>query len=60
MSHYSILETKLGNDKLWNPEFWYEHKDIIVIKQKDMKIMKIKLEMGHNRISKVGIAILKR
>ena len=31
----------------------------MVIKQKDMKIMKIKLEMGHNRISKVGTAILK-
>ena len=25
----------------------------MVIKQKDMKILKIKLEMGHNRISKV-------
>ena len=21
MSHCSILETKVGNDKLWNPEF---------------------------------------
>ena len=21
MSHSSILETKIGNDKLWNPEF---------------------------------------
>ena len=31
----------------------YEHKGIMVIKQKDMKIMKIKLEMGHNGISKV-------
>ena len=53
MSHCSILETKVGNESLWNPEFWYEHKGTIVIKQKDMKIMKIKLEMGHNRISKV-------
>ena len=55
MSHYSILETKLGKHKLWNPEFWYEHKGKIFIKQKDMKIMKIKLEMGHNRISKVKL-----
>ena len=55
MSHYSILETKLENDKFWNPEFWYEHKGTIVIKQKDMKIMKIKLEMGYNRISKVKL-----
>ena len=21
MSYYSILETKIGNDNLWNPEF---------------------------------------
>ena len=55
MSYCSILETKVGNDNLVNPEFWYEHKGKIVLKQKDMKIMKIKLEMGHNRISKVKL-----
>ena len=42
MSHRSILETKIGKDNLW-----YEHKGIMVIKQKDMEII-IKLEMGHN------------
>ena len=31
MSHCSILETKVGNDKLWNPGFVYENKGIIVI-----------------------------
>ena len=36
------LETKIGNDNLW-----YEHKGIMVIKQKDMEII-IKLDMGHN------------
>ena len=43
-----------------NRREWYEHKGIMVIKQKDMKIMKIKLEMGHNIISKVKFQILKR
>ena len=33
MSHCSILETKVGNDKLWNPGFVYENKGTIVIKQ---------------------------
>ena len=31
----------------------------MVIKQKDMKIMKIKLEMGHNIISKVKFQYLR-
>ena len=31
----------------------------MVIKKKDMKNLKINLEMGHNRISKVGVVILK-
>ena len=39
---------------------WYEHKGIMVIKQKGYeKNFKINLEMGHNRISKVGVVILK-
>ena len=42
-----------------NRRGWYEHKGIMVIKQKDMGNLKIKLEMGHNRISKIGIVILK-
>ena len=47
MSHCNILEMKLGNDNLWNPE-------IVVLKQwlncnsKDMEIIK-HVEMGHNR-----------
>ena len=53
MSYSSILETKIGNDNLWKPERVVEHKGIMVIKQKDMKILKIKFEMGQNRISKV-------
>ena len=42
-----------------NRRGWYEHKGIMVIKQKDMENLKIKLKMGHNRILKVGIVILK-
>ena len=50
MSHCSILETNVGNDKLW----W--KLGIMVIKQgynchltkMDMEI-RIKVEMGHNR-----------
>ena len=43
-----------------NRRGWYEHKGIMVIKnKKDMKNLKINLEMGHNRISKVGVVILK-
>ena len=34
MSHSSILETKVGNESLWNPELWYGNKGTIVIKQK--------------------------
>ena len=33
MSHCSILETNVGNDKLWNPGFVYENKGTIVIEQ---------------------------
>ena len=35
MSPSSILETKVGNDKLWKPEFWYLKKGTIVIWQKE-------------------------
>ena len=38
MSHSSILETKVGNDKLWNPGFAYENKGIMVIKKKIWKL----------------------
>ena len=38
MTHCSILETKVGNDKLWNPGFLYEDKGKIVISIKDMEI----------------------
>ena len=33
MSHRSILETKVGNESLWNPRFVYENKGTIVIYQ---------------------------
>ena len=33
MSHCNILEMKLGNYKLWNPELWYLNKEKIVIEQ---------------------------
>ena len=38
MSHCSILETKVGDDKLWKPGFLYEDKGKIFISKKDMKI----------------------
>ena len=31
MLHSSILETKVENECLWNPEFVYENKGTIVI-----------------------------
>ena len=31
MSHSSILETKVGNESLWNSGFVYESKGTIVI-----------------------------
>ena len=31
MSHSSILETKVGNESLWNLGFVYENKGTIVI-----------------------------
>ena len=31
MSHRSILETEVGNDKLWNLGFVYENKGTMVI-----------------------------
>ena len=31
MSHCSILETKVGNESLWNPGCVYENKGTVVI-----------------------------
>ena len=33
MSHSNILETNVGNDKLWKPGFVYENEGTNVIKQ---------------------------
>ena len=46
VSHYSILEAKVGNDKL--PGFMFVNKGKIVISKKDMYSIN-KLEMGHSR-----------
>ena len=48
MSHCNILEMKLGNDKLWEPEFVVLKQGLNCNCQKDMKIIK-GVEMGHNR-----------
>ena len=46
VSHYSILEAKVGNDKF--PGFMFVNKGKIVISKKDMYSIN-KLEMGHSR-----------
>ena len=48
MSHCSILETKLRNDNLVNPECGNKRRVQFSLSKKDMKA-KIKVEMGHNR-----------
>ena len=39
MSHCSILETKLGNDKLWNPECDTRRKGKVVNSKNDMEVI---------------------
>ena len=36
MSYSSILETKVGNESLWNPRFVYERRVQLSFSKKDM------------------------
>ena len=51
MSHCSILETKVGNESLWNPEFVvFKPRVQLSFSKKIMKSKKsLSVEMGHSR-----------
>ena len=40
MSHGNILETKVGNENLWNPEFGVSARVRLSLSKKNMKIIK--------------------